>query len=502
MGIFSKDDAAKARRLQELDEQQKKKKAEPTPYVHTPTHALSDALLSVPHAYKATDKQRLKDAHRHRLEKEASALAAGLDNNATNIPAKYWQGQPLPAVFKAPSPASLAKSAIFDTWKGKKFEMPTIALRPKQEAQAPMDSGYASGLCRDNSGSSRRGNPNESRGSSLGPKRTRDLQAQAADEGEDDELERLRSKVRELESKQQGWQIDQGFAQQLPVLTKPTDQHAPSSNGQAVSPGSNLAPGKNACVASGTESRTSSSSALKSLDSKYFNRKKSEFTPSTSASDIDGAPWGPVDSYDWAIHWERLGATEQQRTKMPEASDPHGTRRKEAGNEPCYASLDAFCRELDSATTVKPSKVPETSDPQATWTPRSERGPLYASMDRFGSNSESSSTVRASNYRHRRPRNKTLERSEPGIADNSKSIKRPRARTPRRQANDMPSDSSFAEFDFGFDTATTSGRKSTTPTPSGDYPPEPKSQPGKVAAKRKHPYHGDDHKGSKTLIEF
>lgn len=142
MGLFSKDDAAKARRMQELDEQQKKKKIEPTPYIHTPTHALSDSLLSVPHAYKATDKQRLKEAYKHRLEKETSALAAGVDNNATNVPAKYWQGQPLPAVFKAPSAANLARLAITDTWKGKKFEMPTV-LGAKQDSRTPTDEGVS-----------------------------------------------------------------------------------------------------------------------------------------------------------------------------------------------------------------------------------------------------------------------------------------------------------------------------------------------------------------------
>lgn len=112
MGLFTKNEEAKARRTQEREEQQKRAKAVPPSYVHTPTHALHDALLSVPYAYRGMDKQRLKQAHQKRLEKEASALAAGSDTNVTNVPAKYWQGQPLPAQFKAPTPAKLRKLAL------------------------------------------------------------------------------------------------------------------------------------------------------------------------------------------------------------------------------------------------------------------------------------------------------------------------------------------------------------------------------------------------------
>lgn len=141
MGLFTKDEEAKARRTQEREEQQKKAKAVPPPYVHTPTHALNDALLSVPHAYKGTDKQRLKQAHQQRLEKEASALAAGSDTNVTNIPAKYWQGQPLPAQFKAPTPAKLRKLALSSpSLKGKKVKLPA-ASAAKQQPQAPTDEG-------------------------------------------------------------------------------------------------------------------------------------------------------------------------------------------------------------------------------------------------------------------------------------------------------------------------------------------------------------------------
>lgn len=109
MGLFTKIDEAKASRTQEREEQRKKAKVVPTPYVHTPTHALHDALLSVPHAYKSIDKHRLKEAHHQRLEKEAFALAAGSDTNVTNILAKYRQGQPLPSTFEAPTPDHLLK---------------------------------------------------------------------------------------------------------------------------------------------------------------------------------------------------------------------------------------------------------------------------------------------------------------------------------------------------------------------------------------------------------
>lgn len=146
MGLFTKNEEAKARRTQEREEQQKKAKAVPPPYVHTPTHALNDSLLSVPHAYRGTDKQRLKQAHQQRLEKEASALAAGADTNVTDVPAKYWQGQPLPAQFKAPTPAKLRKLALSSpSLKGKKVELPVLSTAQKQ-SQTPTDEGKSS-LC-------------------------------------------------------------------------------------------------------------------------------------------------------------------------------------------------------------------------------------------------------------------------------------------------------------------------------------------------------------------
>lgn len=141
MGLFTRDEEAKARRTQERQEQQKKEKAVPPPYVHTPTHALNDALLSVPHAYKGTDKRRLERAHQQRLEKEASALAAGSDTNVTNIPAKYWQGQPLPAPFKAPTPASLRELALSKpSLQGKNIEL-RVAASAQQPPQKRTDQG-------------------------------------------------------------------------------------------------------------------------------------------------------------------------------------------------------------------------------------------------------------------------------------------------------------------------------------------------------------------------
>lgn len=141
MGLFTKDEEAKARRTQEREEQQKKENAVPPPYVHTPTHALKDSLLSVPYAYKGTDSQRLKKAHKERLEKETSALAAGSDTNVTNIPAKYWQGQPLPAQFKAPTPASLRELALSKpSLKGKNIELP-VASAVQKQSRSPTDEG-------------------------------------------------------------------------------------------------------------------------------------------------------------------------------------------------------------------------------------------------------------------------------------------------------------------------------------------------------------------------
>lgn len=142
MGPFTRDPEAKARRTQELEEQQKKEeKAVPPPYFHTPTHALKDSLLSVPNAYMGTEKKRLKEAHQHRLEKEVSALAAGSDTNVTKVPANYWQGQSLPAQFKAPTPDGLRKMTLSrPSLKGKKIALPKT-LPAQQQSQTLMDEG-------------------------------------------------------------------------------------------------------------------------------------------------------------------------------------------------------------------------------------------------------------------------------------------------------------------------------------------------------------------------
>lgn len=147
MGLFTKDEEAKARRTQEREEQQRKETAVPPPYVHTPTHALKDSLLSVPYAYKGTDSQRLKKAHKERLEKETTALATGSDTNVTNIPAKYWQGQPLPAQFKAPTPANLRELALSKpSLMGKKIEL-AVASAAQKQSRSPTDEGK-SNLCK------------------------------------------------------------------------------------------------------------------------------------------------------------------------------------------------------------------------------------------------------------------------------------------------------------------------------------------------------------------
>lgn len=152
----------------------------------------------------------------------------------------------------------------------------------------------------------------------------RDQHAQAAHEGEEDELERLRRKLRELERKQQGSQNEQYVAGQ-PSPTKPTGPHSISSS-PLVASGPFLVVEKNVGVASGIESRTSSFDALKRLDSEQSNKKQSEPAPSTSVSARHVDVWVAVDRYDWAIHRNRLGATEEERAKMPEASNPPRVR--------------------------------------------------------------------------------------------------------------------------------------------------------------------------------
>lgn len=141
---------AKARRKEELEEQHRKNTAVPSTYFHTPTHALKDSLQSVPDANKGPDQQRLKEAHRHRLERETSALAAGSDTNATNVPANYWQGQPLPAQFKAPTPARLRKLAQSRAaLRGRKVALPETLPAKKQSQKLVDDEGERDGSRRD-----------------------------------------------------------------------------------------------------------------------------------------------------------------------------------------------------------------------------------------------------------------------------------------------------------------------------------------------------------------
>lgn len=64
-----------------------------------------------------------------------------------------------------------------------------------------------------------------------------------------------------------------------------------------------------------------------------------------------------------------------------------------------------------------------------------------------------------------------------------------------------PSESSMADFDFGFGSATKSGRQSTTPT-LGNYPSEPNGQASKAAAKKKQPYREDGDESSEPLISL
>lgn len=137
MGLFKTE--AKARRKEELEEQHKKEIAEPTEYFHQPSHALKDSLQCVPDINRGTDQQRLKEAHRHRLERETSALAAGSDTHARTVPANFWQGRPLPAQFKAPTPAGLRKLALSrPSLRGKKIALPET-LPANKTSQKPAD---------------------------------------------------------------------------------------------------------------------------------------------------------------------------------------------------------------------------------------------------------------------------------------------------------------------------------------------------------------------------
>lgn len=472
MVLFFKDDPAKARRTQEREEQQKKKTVEPTPYNHTPTHALSDALLSVPHAYKTTDKERLKEAHKHRLEKEASAFAAGVDSNVTNIPAKYWQGQPLPSVFKAPSQGTLAKSAISNAWKEKIFERP-FASRPKKQPQVPIDEGlsnlylrdiqyslltvtpgYASGPSHDKPGESRNYMTNTSTGPCFEQGTERQHQVQALKGDEKAELEHLRKIVRELESKQQAMWDEQSLADQPSMLNETKALH--DSSNLLVAPGQNLALGGDFGVESGIGSGTSSSDAARCLESDLSNKNKNKPTPSTSISTRDGTVLIGVDRYDWAIHW----APAEQKANLPEPWNPPEPRDTAPKNEPCYASLGEF----------------------SSW-------------------SDSSSTARTSDYLRRRSK-ETPKPSEPSTYKTSESIERPRPRKSRRKATYAPSDSALSEFDFGFGPATTPVRQFLTPKP-GSYLSETRRRADKAAAAtNNYPSSEDSDRSEETLITF
>ncbi|KAK7704638.1 hypothetical protein SLS64_008402 [Diaporthe eres] len=345
MGLFTNNEEAKARRTQEREEQQKKAKAVPPPYVHTPTHALNDSLLSVPHAYRGTDKQRLKQAHQERLEKEATALAAGSDTNVTNIPAKYWQGQPLPAQFKAPTPAKLHKLALSSpSIKGRKVKLP-VASTAKQQSRTPTDEGYASGHNRNSTGNPSREPVDSADGPFQEPKTKQPQQDQAAEAGREAELERLRRRVTELEGKQRGKHNEQIPLSHPSILTKPPAQN--DSSAKTLVP----APLRNFSRKAGFGSRTSSSDTLKSLCSGISNTVD-ELTPPTSVSIVNGIEGGGgVDRYDWANHWARVAArTEEEKVKLPPAINPQERQAPTAKDEPCYASLDEFSNQVDPAS--------------------------------------------------------------------------------------------------------------------------------------------------------
>ncbi|KAG8167146.1 hypothetical protein KVR01_002835 [Diaporthe batatas] len=310
MGFFKTE--AKARRKEELQEQHKKETAVPAPYFHTPTHALKDSLQSVSDINKGTDHQRLKEAHRLRLQKEAIALATGSDTNATSIPANYWQGQPLPAQFKAPTPADLRKLALSrSTIRGKNIALPEALLVKKQSQKTVDDEGYASGD--ELKSMARRFRQSQA---VAGPSRLsvtaqpqRDEAIKAAEAAREAELERLRNRVRELEAERMGKQNGHvGLADRPTVLTR-----APANN--ASHPVNGIQGGASSSSRWGSQSSAQSCGK----DSQSQKQDDESSPPSTPPSrDSDG-----VARYDWAMHWVRLAAaTDEERDSLPPAVNP------------------------------------------------------------------------------------------------------------------------------------------------------------------------------------
>jgi hypothetical protein len=193
---------------------------------------------------------------------------------------------------------------------------------------------------------------------------TQPRQDEAAEAGRDAELERLRSKIRELEAKQIGRQNEQGPVGHRSALTNATAQNA-SSPKPADFAGRHSAPAGKVDLVDGLQSRSSSSESWKWLSSGSDNKKKSDATPPTPLSVEAGSDrinGMGIDRYDWAAHWARLAArTEEERGRLPPAINPQerpapvATPPPEAEVKTYYADLDDLNRIYPAAPEGKPS---------------------------------------------------------------------------------------------------------------------------------------------------
>lgn len=215
-----------------------------------------------------------------------------------------------------------------------------------------------------------------------------------------------------------GKRTEQGLVSHPPVLTRTTVQNT-SSPKPLVSGAPDSAP-PNVGAVDGSQSRTSSSERWKWLSSSTDNKKKkSDATPSTPSSMVVEINGGGVDRYDWAMHWARLQASsEEERANLPPAIDPQERPAPATEVDPCYASLGEFSLNFSAA-------------------------PTTTSSDRS----------------RRRRKNTTPERLGPGTADfNTSAASVQRLAKGGNEARHTPTPSEVSDFDFGFDSTTTSGR--------------------------------------------
>lgn len=253
--------------------------------------------------------------------------------------------------------------------------------------------GYAPAVSLDSTGNKRSRKPTGSaKRSSHKPATMQSQQDAAAEAGREAELERLRSRVRELEAKHMGKQNEQGLVGHPSVLTTATAQNTSSPN-QSVVAGPHSAPAGNAGLVDDLQSSTSSSEIWKGSSSEKDYSESTPPTPlSVEAGESHEINWlgDGVHRYDWAFHWARLAArTEEERDSLPPAVNPQerpapvATPPPEAEIKSCYASLDGLNRMFSAAPEGKPSRS-------------SRRHGRARTSEQFGSGSaNSNTTVRA-----------------------------------------------------------------------------------------------------------